>query len=194
MTQPSPEQAREMLADIDQIARRMRNTTAASALGPNLVIWGLVWVAGFLGTRFLPERAGTIWFTVLPLGILASSWVGFRQHRRGLILSEIERKMGWQLGGFWLTIFAFATALLFTIQPRDGRDVCVIFVLFSMMAYVLMSIWLKSGVLAVVGFTVGIATVVGRLWLNEQQFLVWMAIFGGGGLLLPGLYIQWRWR
>src|SRR5512133_1439349 len=108
MTQPSPEQAREMLADIDQIARRMRNTTAASALGPNLVIWGLAWAAGFIGTRFWPTQALVVWTTILTLGMLASAFVGYRQHRQRLVLSEAEKKLGWQMLGFWLTVFAFA--------------------------------------------------------------------------------------
>lgn len=194
MTQPSREQAREMLADIDQVAKRMRNTTAAGALGPNLVIWGLVWMAGFVGTMFAQEKSGMLWGGVLAIGGLATVIVGVRESRKRLILSEAEKKLGLQMFLFWITVFAFATALLFTIRPRDGRDICVIFVLFSMMAYVIMGIWVRSGVLAVTGLVVAAATVVGRLLLGEQQFLIWMAVFGGGGLLVPGLYIQWRWR
>ena len=172
----------------------MRNTTAASSLGPNLVIWGLAWAAGFGGSRFWPGHPGMLWGSLLTVGMLASVLVGVQQHRKRVVLSESEKKLGWQLAAFWVTVFAFATAMIFTLDLKDGRDICVIFVLFSMMAYVIMGLWLKSGVLAVVGFAVSIATIVGRLWLDEQQFLIWMAVFGGGGLLLPGLYIQWRWR
>jgi len=138
MTQPSPEQAREMLADIDQIAKRMRNTTAAGALGPNLVIWGLAWAAGFTMSRLWPEKSGFLWTALMIVGGLASAAVGFKQHRQRLVLSDAEKKVGVQMLAFWLTVFAFATALLFVLKPKDGRDICVIFVLFSMMAYVIM--------------------------------------------------------
>jgi hypothetical protein len=53
MTQPSPEEAREMLADIDQIARRMRNTTAASSVPGGCAIAA---ISLRVGTERLWER------------------------------------------------------------------------------------------------------------------------------------------
>ena len=194
MTQPSPQEAREMLADIDQVAKKMRNSLAAGDLAPNLMLWGVVWAIGFVLSYFLPTRTGTIWLWLIPAGLLMSMTFGYRNARRRLVNSESDRKLGLQMFSFWMTIFAFATAMVYVLHPQDGRDFCAIFVLFSMMAYVIMGIWLKSVPLAIVGLLVSAATIGGRLMLEPQPFLIWMAVFGGGALFFAGLYIQLRWR
>ena len=190
----TPDEARGMLADIDQIAKRMRNTLAASALAPNLMIWGLVWGVGFVCAYHWPEKANLGWIPFVGVGLLLSMIVGMRQHRQRLVLSDGERKMGWQLMWFWLTIFSYATAMALILHPTDGRDFVAIFVMFSMMAYVIMGLWLRSAVLIFVGVLVSAATLAGRFMFDPQHFLLWMAAFGGGGLFFPGVYVYWRWR
>ncbi len=183
-----------MLADIDDVAKKMRNTLAASSLAPNLMIWGIVWAIAFTGTYFRGQHGGWIWLVACMMGLLASAVVGFSQHKQRVVLSQSEKQLGKKMVVFWLSVFAYASLMVFVLKPTYGPDFVTIFVLFTMLAYVVMGLWLSSLPLALVGAFITLVTVFGRFALSEPHFLLWMAAFGGGGLFVPGLYIHWRWR
>jgi hypothetical protein len=57
-----------------------------------------------------------------------------------------------------------------------------------------MGIWLRSPLLSVIGLVITAAALAGRVCVPPRTFLLWMAVFGGGGLFLPGLYVKLRWK
>ena len=189
----TPDEARGALTDIDQVARRMRNTVAASSLGPSLTVWGLVWMLGFGLTHWFHEHVWIIWGTLIALGGMATTLTTIRLVRRRDIESATDRKQARQLAWFWVTVIGYASLLAFLLHPSDYRDFPMIFVLMGMMGYILMGIWLRSGPLAFTGVLVTIAAVIGRVY-EPFPYMLWMAIFGGGGLFFPGLYVWLRWR
>jgi uncharacterized membrane protein len=189
----TPAEAREALADIDQVARQMKRTLSASPLGSNLILWGLVWIAGFLGTGLAPGRAGTVWAVLGLLGGGGSMALGLAQRRNPAVRSDQARKLGLQLLLFWLAVTAYAFALAFLLV-HGPLDRMVAIVSTYMLGYVAMGIWLRSPILALVGLGVTCATFLGRALVPPELFLPWMALFGGGGLLVPGLYVRFRWR
>lgn len=194
MNDVSPEQAREMLADIDGITRRMRKTLAASSLAPNLMIWGAMWAIGFMASHFGVRSEGWFWAGMITAGALCSAIATWRATKQRIVVSEEDKRLGWQLMWFWIAVLGYATTMLFVRPSVDGRDIVVNFVMFSMLGYVIMGIWLRSGALCVIGLIVTASLFAGRLAIDERYFLPWMAIFGGGGLFVSGAYIRLRWR
>lgn len=194
MNEVSPEQAKEMLADIDQMARRIRKTLAASALAPNLMVWGAVWAIGFTATFLNVARHGWFWAGLIAVGAVLTFIITWRAARERVVVSDEEKRLSWQIFWFWVAVLGYATALLFVRPPREGQDVVVTFVMLSMLGYVVMGIWVRSLALAVIGLFVTATMMVGRLGIDQQYFMPWMAVFGGGGLFMSGVYIRLRWR
>lgn len=188
------EEARKALADIDQVARQIRHAVAGSQMGTNLVIWGAVWIVGFALSALSRWDMGWIWWSLVALGMGLSALGGFRQHREGRIQSAQAHQLMRQLALFWLAVITYAMVLALRIPLRNGLDQLVLIVCLVMLAYVVMGIWLRSPLLAAIGLTVTVAALVGRSFLPPRAFLLWMAVFGGGGLFVPGLYVKLRWK
>ncbi len=188
------EEAREALADIDQVARQTRRAVAGSQMGTNLVLWGAIWILGFTLSYLSPKDTGRIWMVLPVLGMIGTGLAGYLHHRKGMVQSEQAKKMLGQLTLFWLAIMAYAMTLGLTIPKKNGVDEMTLIVSIIMLAYVLMGIWLKSPILSIIGLMVTLATLVGRSCLPHRYFMLWMALFGGGGLFVPGLYVKLRWK
>lgn len=190
----TPDQAREALADIEMVARHTRRAVASSQMGDNLLLWGALWIVAFTLSHLSPVHTSRIWMVVGSLGMVATLGLGFREHRQGNVRSAQTRRLMAQVALFWLTVMVYAMALGMLLPLRNGADQLAVIVTVLMMAYVLMGIWVRSGLLAAIGLVVSVAALAGRAFLDFRGFLLWMAVFGGGGLFLPGLYIKLRWR
>ncbi len=188
------EEARDALADIDQVARQTRRAVAGSELGTNLLLWGAVWILGFTLSYLSPRNSGRIWMVLSALGIVGTVGAGIRHHRKGMVQSEQARKLLGQIALFWLAVITYAMVLGLLIPRKNGVDELTLIISVMMLAYVLMGIWLRSPILSAIGILVTIATLVGRAWLPPRYFMLWMAVFGGGGLFVPGLYVKLRWK
>jgi len=116
-----------------------------------------------------------------------------RQMRRTLAASQFScHLMTWGL--VWIAIIAYAEMLGWLLPlPTVGARLVVI-VTIVMLGYVVLGIWLRSSILSLIGLGVTLATLAGWHWLLPRDFMLWMAVFGGGGLFVPGLYVQLRWK
>ena len=194
MADITPAEARESLADIDATARQMRRTLAASHFSSHLITWGLVWIAGFGSSYLFSHDLGLIWTVLVSLGIACSLGLGLAEQRRPRVQSAQGRKLGLQILLFWTAIIAYAEALGCLLPlPTLGARLAVI-VTIIMLGYVVLGIWFRSPILSLVGLGVTLATLAGWHGLPPRDFMLWMAVFGGGGLLVPGLYVQLRWK
>ena len=185
----SPEQAREALASIEKITRQTRKAIAESGGGRMLIIWGIIWVIGFIGTHYWQNTGyeGLLWMVLNITGAVLT-YLNARK------TSQRVRQAGEsRLGYFWLAIILYA-ALFLLIQPTiDPRQVVMVFVLMSMLGYVLMGIWLKASVIGWTGVVTTAASLISYLLFSEIFFLL-MALFGGGTLIGAGLYISRKWK
>lgn len=188
------EEARLALADIEKTGKRMKQAMAADAFGYYLIVWGLVWVAGFGGTFLRPDRAGILWTVLVSLGILATATLGIASQRRPKIRSSNHRAEGRQITLFWTAILVYAYTLAWMLPLRGEMAPVVVLVSVIMLGYVIMGLWARSLLLSLIGLGVTAATLLGWHLLQPLPFMLWMAIFGGGGLLIPGAVIQLRWR
>jgi hypothetical protein len=186
----SPSEAEEALAAIQTVMQKTRRSIASSGAYVFLIIWGVIWLLGFLGSQFLPEKtASNAWMILDILGGIISAFVGIRVGRGVRKPSAITS--GKRIAWFWLLLFLYCFAAIGVAWPPDGKQLAMFIILFAMVGWVAMglllsfaSVWwgLAMTALALVGY-----------FLLPDIFYLLMAILGGGGMIALGLYIRSRW-
>jgi hypothetical protein len=145
---------------------------------------------GFLGSQFLPaEIASNVWIGVDILGGILSVVIGLRM-RTG-IRSTRPVTTGLRIGVFWLLLFIYCVIAIAIASPVDGKQLAMFIILFVTIGWIAMglllsfaSVWWGLGLLllSLVGY-----------FLLPDIFYLWMAIFGGGGMIVLGIYVRNRW-
>lgn len=197
----SKQEARESLDQIQSVIDQTRKAIAYSGASSMLVLWGLIWVIGFSSSQFFLRWTGFVWMGLIICGSIGSWILGARQHPAFSRSSNHRR-----IGIFWLTLFAYAVLWLLLLhptqlpagaewvhyQPINDRQVCAFFTTVPMFAYVVGGLWLGR-FFVWLGALVTVLTLLGFYFL-PTWFYLWMALTGGGSLLVAGLYIRTRWK
>jgi len=201
MTQPpSQAEARAALAEVDHIIGQTRVALAQGPSAPLLILWGCIWLAADLTTQFYPVAMQWLWWVLDAVGILGSCWVGARYG------AKIKRPGAWRYGVFWLVLFSYSAlwlCLLLPIQwPQTDqqwehfepiyRRITAYAHTIPMFAYVVGGMWLGR-FFVWLGLLVTALIVVG-LWLVPNYYYLWLAISGGGSLIVAGVFIQKFWK
>ncbi|RME87908.1 MAG: hypothetical protein D6770_08185 [Anaerolineae bacterium] len=192
MDAPSPQEAKEALALIEETTRRMRRAVAHGGAPYFLIIWGVVWLLGFGGAHFIgPNNAhtGWLWAILDTLGVLASFGVGWRLGRR----VRSRNGGGALLGAFWLAWVFYAALIIAFARPQSGDQLSLLISLFAMMGYVTTGLLYRSTFITTLGMVVTLFILAGYL-LFLPYFNLWMAFLGGGSLIVAGVYVLQTWR
>ncbi len=186
----SPNEAEEALAAIQKVMQKTRHSIAKSGAYIFLIVTGSVWLVGFLATQFLTgEIVAYIWLGASILGGALATVVGIRSgpRVRGSSMTVSARRAI----TFWLLLILYAVAAIAIAHPTDGKQVTMFIVLFIMIGQLSMglllsfsSVWwaLPITALALIGY-----------FLLPGIFYLWMGILVGGGMIILGLYIRFRW-
>lgn len=186
----SPQEAEEALQAVQGVMQKTRRVVAHSGAYNFLLIWGVVWLAGFLGSQFLTAKlAGNLWMVVDILGGILSAVYGYRIWRR--VRPIAQTASGMQIGIFWLLLFLYCFAAIWIAQPIDGKQMVMFFILFAAVGWIAMGL-LLSFISAWWGAALTILALIGY-FLLPGIFYLWMAVLGGGGMIALGLYIRSRW-
>jgi len=186
----SPTEAEEALAAIQTVMRKTRRSIASSGAYIFLIIWGIIWLLGFLGSQFLPENtASNAWMVLDIAGGVFSAAVGIRVGRR--IRRPSSTTSGRRIGLFWLLLFLYCFAAIGIAWPTDGKQLAMFIILFAMVGWMAMGLLLSF---ASVWWGLAItALALVSYFLLPGTFYLLMAILGGGGMIILGLYIRTRW-
>jgi len=178
----SPNEAAETLKDISQVERRSATAYGNNAASPHLIMWGIIWILGYGGIYYLPGRPYI--FPVLSLAGVVGSFVIAARGKK-------ERSSGysWRYLASIVALFAFITALFAVNPPTRDAQVAAFFPLLVSLAYMLMGIWARLIRIGVVGVAIGVLTVAGYFYLQDY-YLLWLAVVGGGALVLGGLWMR----
>jgi len=186
----STAEAEEALAAIQTMAQKTRQSIASSGTYITLIVTGIVWMIGFICTQFLPkEIVGYIWATLSIIGGILGTFLGIRMGKR--VRSPATTPTAKRVIFFWLFLFVYGVTIISIAHPTDGKQATLLVILFIMLGQLAMgmlfsfsSVWwaLPITVLALVGY-----------FLLPSIFYLWMAVLGGGGMILLGLYIHSRW-
>jgi hypothetical protein len=182
----SPGQAAAALDEIERTERRTRNAKGYAIASPHLILWGLVWMAGYGACAVLPpERWGLAWLPLVVVGSLGSSWLGSRaaaarggkggQFRRSLLMGA--------------SIFVFIACTYYVLQPRSPLAYLVFPALITGLAYSLSGaaagmmrfVWIGGGIV--------LLTMAGYVLAPQWTALI-VAVAAGGGLVLGGLWLR----
>jgi len=186
----SPTEAEEALLSIQAIMKKTRRSISASGAYKFLNLWGFIWLIGFLNSQFLPgDLAGNLWIGLDILGGILSAFIGYRLNRG--IRTSSPSTTGKRIGLFWLLLFLYCVAAIFVAGTGDGKQLAMFIILFVTFGWIAMSM-LLSFTSVWPGLALFALAIFGYFVL-PGIFYIWMAILGGGGMILLGFFIRDRW-
>jgi hypothetical protein len=186
----SPSEAEEALTAIQAMVQKTRRAISSSGAYLFLLVWGSVWLLGFLGSQFLPQEAGGYaWMVLDTLGGILSAVIGIRMNRGVRSTSTVTN--GKRIGLFWLLLFLYCLAAIAVSWPAGGKQMSMYIVLFVMAGWMAMSL-LLSFTSAWPGLILTALALISYFAFPGVFYLL-MAVLGGGGMIALGLYIRSRW-
>ena len=186
----SSSEAEEALAVIQAMMTRTRRAISSSGAFIFMIVWGVVWLLGFLSSQFLSQEiANNVWMILDILGGILSVVLGIRMNRG--IRSTAPTTSGKRIAFFWLLVFVYCVAAVAIAWPSDGKQLAMFIILFVMVGWAAMGL-LLSFASVWPGLIITVLALVGYFLLPGIFYLL-MAILGGGGMIALGLYIRSRW-
>jgi hypothetical protein len=184
----SVQEAQASLGLIRDTQAEWRKAIGASYASGLLLLWGAVWIAGYIGLHF-SQRVGGHMFAVLDvLGIVATCMIA----RRWPLKGPQARATSLGLMAFWLLLCAYATIWIMLLRPVASVQIGAFLCTVCMFGYVVIGLWFRSPFMIALGLAVTVLTVAG-FYLIPHYFYLWIALTGGGTVMGTGLYIR-RWR
>jgi hypothetical protein len=205
--QLSPEEARSALVAVQQVQERTHRTITWGAIYE--VLWGTLWVIGFLISQCVPTNGSVLWWTWGGLGLLGgviSLSLGFYSSRRqpvrrtaGNWFDAPQSRFGLFLWAFLLysgILFALFLPLLAHARQsafQFGLQLSLWCTVTAMFVYTASGLWFRLPQLIGVGVAVTVIALLGYYLLPDYYYLL-MAVFGGGTLIGHGLSWLHPWR
>src|SRR6185503_8141851 len=116
----SSTEAAEALRDIAQTDRRTRVSGAYHVASPHLILWGLIWAAGYTGSGLTPpDRWGLVWLPLIAIGVIGAVALGMRAGAQRRVTGE-RAGSGFSAGRATMMATAiglFMGAVYYVFQP-----------------------------------------------------------------------------
>ncbi|RZJ41308.1 MAG: hypothetical protein EON87_16400 [Brevundimonas sp.] len=181
------DEAAAALSDIDATTGRLSQQRSYHISGPILMLWGVVWLVCYSAMGLLPpEQWGWTWLIGDALGIVGTIMLSSKACAPWQGVAG--RGMGWRslLAGLAIAAFIGATLSIFGVQDPNA------FMTFP--GIVCGAVYFIVGLLhrprfLVIGTAVFVASLIGFFGFPDI-LPFWMAIVGGGGLLIGGLWMR----
>ena len=169
----SPEQAAAALREIEETRQRSLELVVYRQGAPVLVLWGVIWIVGFASNAMWPTYAAIVWTVLTVLGAVAS-WLISRGGNPGQNLRYVAS---------WAVFYGAGPIL----APQTTSQRAALAALLVAAAYALAGIWWLQRYLWL-GLALFAVTLFGFFF--APWFDLWMAVMGGGGLILGGLWLR----
>jgi len=177
------QQASAALAEINDIARRVRQSTIYNLASLMLVMWGALTFAGYLTSYLSPRQAGYAWVAVYVAGIVGSVVISIvNRLRSGIRTFDIRMLAAFLL---FVAFGIFASVWLGHFTPRQ---LGTFWPIYFMLVYTIAGLWVGRAFVAI-GIGIIALTLVGYFFVRDG-FDLWMACVNGGGLVLGGLWMR----
>ena len=182
-------EAAESLRDVERVSRRTHVASAYSIASPYLVLWGLVWIAGYTGCGLTPvEQWGWVWLPCIVVGSVGSTVLGRRTARLGGSRTTSAKNPTARSLLMALIIMLFMGSVYLVFKPVSPLPYLVFPALIMAVTYALIGTfglprftWIGAGIF--------VAVMLGYL-LAPGLMPFWIAAAGGGGLVLGGLWMR----
>jgi hypothetical protein len=183
MTDIDSTEAAAALSDINDIARRVRQSLIYTISSQMMMLWGALVFAGNLVTYVAPRYADYAWIAVYVLGIAGWSAISALSFDRTRVRSFDVRTLA-----AFLAFFAFGFFCTKVLGHFTPRQLGTFWPLYFMLPYVLVGLWIGWALVAI-GVAISALTLIGYFFIGEA-FPLWMAFVNGGGLVLGGLWMR----
>ena len=176
------QQASEALADIREIARRVRQSRIYNLASLLMIMWGaLVFIANAASFGW-PRHAGYIWIAVNVVGLAGSFVVSaFTHSRTGVRTFDLRTLMA------FLLFFAFGMFACW-LGHFGPRQLGTFWPIYFMLMYTIAGLWVGKAFVAI-GLSITALTLIGYFFVGPW-FEPWMAVVNGGGLMLGGFWMR----
>lgn len=176
----SPANASAALRDAQQVEHASARLRGYQSASPHLIIWGLIWATGYLVSYLKPEWSGLVWLGLVPLGIVGDILAAQADGRKG--------DTGMEIAVLAAIFFVLIGGTIAIMQPHEPAQIGAFIPLLVAAAYCIMGV---MGVTRMyyIGAALAALTLGGFLLLGNL-FLPWMAVVGGGGLILGGMWLR----
>jgi len=168
------------LRDAEAMEHRSARLRGYQSASPHLIIWGIVWAVGYAASYLEPAWTNTIWLVLVAVGTAGSIAAGMADGRKGV------RAEGLAVLGATFVVFIAGTFVV--MQPHDPRQPAAFFPLVVAAGYAIMGA-LGATRMLIIAAALAALTIGGFLELGNL-FLPWMAVVGGGGLVLGGVWLR----
>ena len=189
ISQQDASAALDVIANADRRVREFKGYREAS---PFLLLWGAIWFVCNAVTGLAPRLAGRTWQGMLVVGLLSTVALVYRQVRRfqqdNPYTATERQQIGRRASMTGMSIMLFFPTMFVVLPSLSGMQTNAFISLFWAFAYMVAGAWLGAR-LFFTGLVTAVAIVAGYLWFREHFFL-WMAVFGGGSLILGGLWLR----
>src|SRR5579862_2603440 len=175
-------EAQEALRDISRTSRASATSYGYRHGAPHLFIWGVVWMLGY-GLTWLRPQLGATWPVLVVAGSVASFWFGWKSR------PAQAKAYDWRFAETALAGFVFIVAIFAVMPPRTALQAGAFFPILVALLYSLVGIWTRGARMLVAGIVLAALTL-GGYFLLRQYFVPWMAVVGGGGLILGGFWLR----
>lgn len=181
----SSEEAAKSLLDAENARKRSTELYVYHRSSPHLILWGTIWILGYGGTGLAPRYSDPLWTALIVIGVIA-----------GTIISRCRPKdtvtggfRAWRLAALAAIVIFFVSATYTIMQPHLAKQVCAFPALITGTAYAAVGLW--AGIRYVVaGIAVVALTLFGFFYLTPHLYFFWMALVGGGAMILAGLWFR----
>ena len=188
----SSTEAAEALRDIAQTDRRTRVSSAYQIASPHLILWGLIWVAGYTGSGLTPpDKWGLVWLPLILVGVIGAIALGMRAGAQRTESGE-TRGAGFsasRAATLAIAIGLFIGSVYFVFAPVSPLPYLVFPALITALIYVLLGGLMGLPRYTAIGAVMFLVTMAGFIYA-KPVLPFWIAAAGGGGLVLGGLWMR----
>lgn len=176
------QEAAAALEDITRTERRTVSLLGYQMAWPHLVLWGVVWVIGY-GAMAADVRWNYLWPALALAGSIGSFRIGYVMSRGR------SKTMDWRYYATFFAVIFFISALLAIAPLKTNAQFGAFSPILVSLYYALVGIWTRGLRMIVLSVALVALTLFGFFHV-QQHFELWMAIVGGGGLILGGLWLR----
>lgn len=178
-------EAAATLRDVDAVGRQTRMAGGYAMASPHLILWGAVWIIGYVATGLTrPAVWGLVWLPLVLVGAIGGMLIAQRSRSRG---SRVGVSSATSV--LWaVAIAAFFLSVYTVFRPTTLAPYLVFPALVTALIYVAVGLygWPRFGW---VGALIFVATM-GSYLFAEPWLPFCIALAGGGGLVLGGLWLR----
>jgi hypothetical protein len=181
----SQQEAAVHLQEAEVTGRRSARAFGYRKASPHLILWGVIWGIGYAGTDFYPNLSGRLWYGLIAIGALMAFYLS---RAAGRAAEKTDWRQSVRLVGLIAAFLVFFLTTYAILGPLKPAQYAVFPAVLVGMVYFGMGLWI--GMRMIVTGAAIFALSVGGYFLIHQHFSLWMAVVGGGALILGGIWLR----